>query len=81
MSIQNLKREIEAALQITNWSPTENHLHEISARIMRLDSSASKADIAKIVNDVFGSYQSLNLDGVDNTDLTTLLLLATKTKK
>lgn len=79
MSIENLKKELEAALLITNWSPTEGDLQEISRRISALKGNASKTDIEKIVHDVFGSYECMILEGVDNTDLTTLLLMATKT--
>lgn len=81
MSMENLKRELEAALLITDWSPTEDELREISQRIKGLGGSASKADIEKVVYDVVGSYECMALGGVDNTDLTTLLLLATKTTK
>lgn len=81
MSIENLKKELEAALLITNWSPTEKDLQEISRRISALTGSASRTDISKIVLDVVGSYECISMEGVDNTDLTTLLLMATKTAK
>lgn len=81
MSIENLKKELEAALLITNWSPTEKDLQEISRRIRALTGRASRTDIAKIVLDVVGSYEYESMEGVDNTDLTTLLLMATKTTK
>ncbi|MCF7821345.1 MAG: hypothetical protein K9M17_02755 [Mariprofundaceae bacterium] len=79
MSTENLKKELEAALSITDWSPTENDLHEIARRIEGLGGSRSKTDIEKIVHDVVGSYESMLMEGIDNTDLTTLLLMATKT--
>jgi len=81
MSMENLKRELETALLITDWSPTEGELREIAHRIKRLGSAASKIDIEKVVHDVVGPYECMFLEGVDNTDLTTLLLLATKTTK
>jgi hypothetical protein len=81
MSMENLKRELEAALLITDWSPTETDLNEIARRIKSLGSSASKTDIEKIVYDVVGSYECMMMEGIDNTDLTTLLLLSTKTTK
>jgi hypothetical protein len=81
MSIENLKKELEATLLITDWSPTEADLNEIARRIKVLDDSASKADIEEIVYDVVGSYECMMMDGIDNTDLTTLLILATKTTK
>lgn len=81
MSKENLKRELEAALLITDWSPTEVDLNEIARRMKKLGSSASKADIEKIVYDVVGPYECMMMEGIDNTDLTTLLLLATKMTK
>jgi hypothetical protein len=81
MSIENLKKELEATLLITDWSPTEVDLNEIARRIKVLGGSASKADIEKVVYDVVGSYECMMMEGIDNTDLTTLLILATKTTK
>lgn len=80
MSTENLKKELEAALLITDWSPTDSDLHEIARQIKNLKSSAaSKADIEKIVHDVVGPYECMIMEGVDSTDLTTLLIMATKT--
>lgn len=81
MSTENLKKELEATLLITKWSPTESELHEIARRIKSLSSATSKADVEKIVLDVVGSYECVSMEGIDNTDLTTLLLMATKTTK
>lgn len=78
MSAENLKKELEAVLLITDWAPTEHDLQEIARRIKSLEISASKADIEKIVHDVVGSYGCMILEGIDNSDLTTLLLMATK---
>ncbi|WP_348731320.1 hypothetical protein [Rheinheimera texasensis] len=79
MSMKGLKKELEAALLITDWSPTESDLREIALQIKGLKGKASKLDIEKIVSAVVGPYEYMILGGVDNTDLTTLLLLATKT--
>lgn len=79
MSTANLKKELETVLMITDWSPTEGDLHEIATRIKNLGRAASKTDIEKIVLDVIGSYECMIMEGADNTDLTTLLLMATKT--
>lgn len=56
MSMENLRRELEAVLLITDWSPTEYELREIASRIKRLGSTASKTDIEKVVYEVVGSY-------------------------
>ncbi|EJI1394756.1 hypothetical protein NDL37_004523 [Vibrio parahaemolyticus] len=79
MSLHKFKAELEATLLITKWSPTTDQLEEIVNRIKTLKGRAEKSDIARIVHDVVGSYECMCLEGVDNTDLTTLLLLATKT--
>lgn len=79
MSTENLKKELEATLLITNWSPTESDLKEIARRLKGLKGTPSKSDVEKVVHDVVGSYECMILEGVDNTDLTTLLIMATKT--
>ena len=79
MNTENLKKELEAILLITDWSPSESDLHEIARRIKSLSQTATKSDIEKIVYDVVGSYECMALEGIDNSDLTTLLLMATKT--
>ncbi|MBP6437605.1 MAG: hypothetical protein KA288_09425 [Paludibacteraceae bacterium] len=78
MNIMNFKKELEAVFLITDWSPTESNLHEITRRIKDLRSTASKADVEKIIHDVVGPFERILMEGVDNTDLTTLLLMATK---
>lgn len=81
MSIENLKKELEAALLITDWSPTKSDLNDIARRMKSLGGSASKRDIEQIVYEVVGPYECMMMEGIDNTDLTTLLLLATKVTK
>ncbi len=79
MSLQILKKELESALLITNWSPSNDELREIARKLREFKGEANEANISKIVLNVVGSYESISLEGVDNSDLTTLLLLATKT--
>jgi hypothetical protein len=79
MSLEILKKEIESALMITKWSPSTEELAEIAERLKNFKGEATKSNIAKIVLDVVDSYECIALEGVDNSDLTTLLLLATKT--
>lgn len=81
MNTENLKKELELVLLITDWSPTERDLHEIFRRIKALGGITLKADIESIVYDVVGPYSCITMEGIDNTDLTTLLLMATKTTK
>jgi len=79
MSFINFKSELESILMITDWSPTEKELIEIATFLSESEKELSKNDVEKIVYDVVGSYESILLEGVDNSDLTTLLKLATKT--
>ncbi|EBQ0177349.1 hypothetical protein AXN64_21105 [Salmonella enterica subsp. enterica] len=81
MSILDFKTEIEKTLLITKWSPSERDLVEIAIRIRKANGDISKSDIRKIVIDIVGSYDALIMEGADNTDLTTLLYMATKTAK
>lgn len=79
MGLEILKKELESALLITDWSPSETELKEIAKRLKAFNGEPSKANIGGIVSEVVGSYEAMLLSGVDNSDLTTLLLLATKT--
>ncbi|MGF1719663.1 hypothetical protein L4D20_06400 [Vibrio kyushuensis] len=78
MSLNILKKELEAALLITDWSPSTAELSEIAKRLRAFNGEPNKANIGNIVFDVVGSFESMILEGVDNSDLTTLLVLATK---
>ncbi len=78
MSLQILKKELESALLITSWSPSDADLKEIARKLREFEGKPNKGNISRIVLSVVGSYESILLGGVDNSDLTTLLLLATK---
>ncbi|QBJ10915.1 hypothetical protein EYS10_21300 [Rahnella aquatilis] len=79
MSLDNFKKEIEVALRIKNWSPTNSQLEEIAKRLKEFDGEPTRANIESLVCEVLGSINVAGLEGIDNSDLTTLLLLATKT--
>lgn len=81
MSLNDLKKELEAALLITKWSPSDEQLKLIANRLKSIkdrQDRPTKSEIEEIVLGVVGSYEALLLKGIDNSDLTTLLLLATK---
>jgi hypothetical protein len=78
MGLERLKKELESALLITDWSPSTAELKEIAKRLKSFNGEPSKANVGNIVLEVVGSYEAMALEGVDNSDLTTLLLLATK---
>jgi hypothetical protein len=79
MSLNILKKEIERELLITKWYPTEDNLKEIAKQLKEFQGKPTKHNIEKLILGIVGSYESVCLEGVDNSDLTTLLLLATKT--
>ena len=78
MDLDTLKKELESELLIRNWSPSTAELKEIKKRIKAFNGEHNKRNISKIVSEVVGSYQTIGLEGVDNSDLNTLLFLATK---
>ncbi|WP_047552189.1 hypothetical protein [Methylotenera sp. G11] len=78
MNIRSFKAELESALMITKWSPTDNQLLEIAKKLKNFKGEPTKSNVEKVVLDVLGSYEARMLEGVDNSDLTTLLMLATK---
>ncbi len=80
MNLETLKKEIESALMITKWSPSEEELAKIAELLSNFQGEATKSNISRIVLEVVGSYECISLEGVDNSDLTTLLSLATKIK-
>lgn len=78
MSIANLKSEIESILLITKWSPSESDLYEISKKIKVSSGTLTKRKLEEIVYSVVGSFEQMMLEGADNSDLTTILMMATK---
>lgn len=79
MNLSTFKKELEKSLSIIEWSPTNDQLLEIAKRLSNFRGTPSKPNIEEIVLQVVGSYKALLLKGVDSSDLTTLLILATKT--
>lgn len=60
-------------------SPSAEKLTEIAARIVVLpNAQVSRGKIAQIVNDVCPNTRFLILEGVDNSPLNTILMLAIK---
>jgi hypothetical protein len=81
MNLKKFKTEIELALMITKWSPTDNQLLEIARKLKEFKGEPTKFNIKDIVLSVVDDYEIIALEGLDNSDLTTLLLLATKVEK
>lgn len=78
MTILDLKKEIEAALLITSWSPTGSDLREIARKIREKKGSLTRGELEVIVSGVVGSFTHAMMEGVDNSDLITILMMATK---
>lgn len=78
MSIHEFKTKLESALMIIKWSPTDAQLYEIAKKLKEFKGSPTKANISKIVLSVVNTYEARVFEGVDNSDLTTILILATK---
>ena len=79
MTLLEFKNELEKALLITKWSPTEAQLEKILCKLKEFHGKPTKTSIGVIVLEIVGSYEAISLEGADNSDLTTLLVLATKT--
>ena len=78
MNIDLLKKELETALGIISWEPSDDDIREIAERLKKFKGEPTKSNIEKIVLEVVGSCQCMSMEGLDNSDLNTLLILATK---
>lgn len=71
-----LKDKIQQKLNIYTWNPSENILRRIATRIAKLNKEPSKQELSRIVHSEYGEYKTIICEGVDNSDLITLLKLA-----
>ena len=71
-----LKAEIQRKLNIFTWNPSENIISRIATRIAQLGKEPSKQELSRIVQSEYGEYKTIICEGVDNSDLITLLKLA-----
>lgn len=78
MTILNFKAKIEAALRIGKWSPTDTELREISRKIRSHGQKLTSDELERIVSSVVGPFLHSTMEGVDNSDLKTILVMATK---
>lgn len=77
------KSEIARIFRIAEWDPTPRQLVEINVEIRnRLASGKhlSIIDCRNIVADIYPDAIFIAIEGVDNSDLNTLLALASKVK-
>ncbi|GGF76544.1 hypothetical protein GCM10011332_33180 [Terasakiella brassicae] len=81
MNLKDIKKEIERCAQIVEWSPTDTEIQRISevlAKKHSLGHELSKNDLLDIVQEIIGPVLVMLNEGIDNTDLKTLLKLCTK---
>lgn len=77
--LDELKKELEVTCKIYNWNPSVKQLSNISNKIKELYShnkSISLDEITGIVSTICPGALSLVQEGLDNSDLNTLLALA-----
>ena len=77
--ILKFKQELEKALLITKWNPTEEQLIKIKNKISKLKPPIKTIDIKKIILEEYGTFECIVLEGIDNSDLSLLLRLASNT--
>lgn len=79
-----LKKELEIVCQIYNWNPSNEQLLNISNDIKSRHSgyeSTNQSEIVSIITNHCPDASFIIKEGVDNSDLNTLLALAIATTK
>lgn len=77
----SLEKTLREKCTLIDWNPTAKQLEDIKNDIekaIRSGKTLSISDCQQIVVTHCGSTRMLSLSGVDNSDLNTLLLMATK---
>ncbi len=77
MEFDKLKSHLQASFQVVGWEPTEDEMREIAKKI-RDKKPETVPELAEIVHSVHAFGLVHAFEGVDNTDLNLLLLMATK---
>lgn len=70
----------EARILDANWNPTELQLQKIQEEINKYINSGKKINVSTlqhIIISIYGPHRYITLGSVDNSDLNTLLSLAT----
>ncbi|MEG1766934.1 MAG: hypothetical protein RR311_00590 [Comamonas sp.] len=76
LAIADFKAVLASTLGIVKWDPSEGAMITIARRVASTQLK-SLADLIGIVVEVYPNALFLNLEGIDNSDLRTLLALAT----
>lgn len=80
MDFEKFKQEIRDDLGIPEWQPTD---HEIASiyQLVQARSPRTKRELAEIVAEVCKWEQTWSMEGIDNSDLNALLLMASQPRK
>lgn len=80
MNFEKLKQYIREELGIPEWQPSE---HEITLvdQLIRAKAPKTKEDLAEIVKEACTWQQCWGMEGIDNSDLNAILLMASQPRK
>lgn len=84
--MEDLKDVLERVCEIAEWNPSAEDIKLIHAEIERRQDSGSEislSDLRCLVSDLVPDvrYLGIGLEGLDTTDISVLLALATKATK
>ncbi|MCH1783508.1 hypothetical protein [Psychrobacter glaciei] len=78
-NLNRFKKSLETHLNIVKWSPTEQQVQNI---LEALQHNCTKEEVLQVVFDVYGEDIIFSaFEGIDNSDINSLLLLATKVRE
>lgn len=82
MTLQEYKEflRIQARISDANWNPTDSQLQKIQEEIKNHIDSGKKINVStlqNIITSIYGPVSYIIFESVDNSDLNTLLALAT----
>jgi hypothetical protein len=75
MDVHSLKSTLEKICKIASWNPTPSQLEAIANKLSNA-SPTSREDVEAVVISVCPNTSFMILEGVDNSDIRTLLALA-----
>lgn len=80
MDLEQLKLAIKEALEIPEWQPGAPEMAEVLRLIQERNPQTPEA-LAQIVKEASEWRQSWSLEGIDNSDLNAILLMAAQPRK
>ena len=73
--LSKLKSSLEDTCSIVAWNPTSSQLQQI-AKLLVKSNTIEKGDVASIVAGVCANTKFIAMEGIDNSDLRTLIAIA-----